>query len=74
MPLPVQGAGPTVTPFPSADETRAFLIPPATAGGIVPGHWALLATLRGDVAPDLERWSVVRLPIVEDVVLRFDVA
>ena len=73
MPLPAQGTVPTVVPFPSADETRAFLVPPAAAAGIAPGHWALRATLRGDAAPDLERWSVRGVPIVEDAVLRFDV-
>ena len=73
MPLPAQGTVSTVTPFPSADETRAFLVPPAAAAGIVPGHWALRATLRGDAAPDLERWSVSGVPIVEDAMLRFDV-
>ena len=73
MPLPAQGTVSTVTPFPSADETRAFLVPPAAAAGIVPGHWALRATLRGDAAPDLERWSVSGVPIVEDAMLCFDV-
>jgi len=53
MPLAAQVTVPTVVAFPSADETRAFLLPPTAAAAVAPGHWALRLTFRGDAAPDL---------------------
>ena len=59
--------------IPSADGTRAFLIPPPSANALTEGMWTLSLTLSGDVdAADLDRWTiagrtvtdVARLPIL----------
>jgi hypothetical protein len=72
MPV-VAAGGVSVVPFPNEDETRAFLVTPLAAQTVGVGHWALSATLSGDLSPDMDRWSIGGVPVVEEARLRFEI-
>jgi len=45
--------------IPDADGSRAFLIPPPSEAGLMPGFWQLSLSFASDTnAPDLDRWTV----------------
>lgn len=69
--LAASGGTPGIVAFPSADGSRAFLVPTPLEPAIGEGYWVVSASLAGDVGPDLDRWSIANRPVAESANLRF---
>ncbi len=66
-------SGNLLVPFPNADRTRAFLVPPNAAPAIGRGHWNLRLDQLGDAGIDLPVWSVAGRTVTESAMLAFSV-